>query len=85
MVGTPTIIADQMEEWLMTKACDGFNACPPICRAGSTTSSTGWCRNCSAGGCSARNTREDTTRESWLALAHPTKFFTPTPLGLALE
>ena len=24
MVGTPTEIADQMEEWLMTEACDGF-------------------------------------------------------------
>lgn len=24
MVGTPTEIADQMEEWLMTGACDGF-------------------------------------------------------------
>ncbi|WP_120007883.1 LLM class flavin-dependent oxidoreductase [Teichococcus vastitatis] len=25
MVGTPRGIADQMEEWLITKACDGFN------------------------------------------------------------
>ena len=24
-VGTPASIADQMEEWLETRACDGFN------------------------------------------------------------
>ncbi len=25
MIGTPATIADQMEEWLLTEACDGFN------------------------------------------------------------
>src|SRR5205807_8318041 len=25
MVGTPAMIADQMEEWLFSNACDGFN------------------------------------------------------------
>src|SRR5215469_728397 len=25
MVGTPKMIADQMEEWLLSEACDGFN------------------------------------------------------------
>ena len=25
MVGTPKMIADQMEEWLLSDACDGFN------------------------------------------------------------
>jgi FMN-dependent oxidoreductase (nitrilotriacetate monooxygenase family) len=25
MIGTPATIADQMEEWLVTEACDGFN------------------------------------------------------------
>ena len=25
MVGTPQTIADQMEEWLMERGCDGFN------------------------------------------------------------
>jgi alkanesulfonate monooxygenase SsuD/methylene tetrahydromethanopterin reductase-like flavin-dependent oxidoreductase (luciferase family) len=25
MVGTPEMIADQMEEWLYSDACDGFN------------------------------------------------------------
>jgi alkanesulfonate monooxygenase len=24
-VGTPKLIADQMEEWLMSRGCDGFN------------------------------------------------------------
>ena len=25
MVGTPAMIADQMEEWVLSDACDGFN------------------------------------------------------------
>jgi alkanesulfonate monooxygenase len=29
-VGTPKTIADQMEEWLMTEARDGFNAMFPF-------------------------------------------------------
>jgi alkanesulfonate monooxygenase len=29
-VGTPVTIADQMEEWLMTNACDGFNIMFPF-------------------------------------------------------
>jgi alkanesulfonate monooxygenase len=29
MVGTPAMIADQMEEWLATEACDGFNVMFP--------------------------------------------------------
>jgi alkanesulfonate monooxygenase len=33
-VGTPTIIADQMEEWLFTEACDGFNVLFPDLPAG---------------------------------------------------
>ena len=34
MVGTPATIADQMEEWLMTEACDGFNIMFPFLPAG---------------------------------------------------
>ncbi len=34
MVGTPQTIADQMEEWLMTNACDGFNVMFPFLPAG---------------------------------------------------
>jgi FMN-dependent oxidoreductase (nitrilotriacetate monooxygenase family) len=34
MVGTPTTIADQMEEWLRTDACDGFNVMFPFLPAG---------------------------------------------------
>ncbi len=34
MVGTPATIADQMEEWLMTDACDGFNVMFPFLPAG---------------------------------------------------
>lgn len=30
VIGTPTDIADMMEEWLTTKACDGFNIMPPV-------------------------------------------------------
>jgi FMN-dependent oxidoreductase (nitrilotriacetate monooxygenase family) len=34
MVGTPSIIADQMEEWLTTNACDGFNVMFPYLPGG---------------------------------------------------
>src|SRR5664280_1275864 len=33
-VGTPAIIADQMEEWLTTEGCDGFNIMFPYLPAG---------------------------------------------------
>jgi FMN-dependent oxidoreductase (nitrilotriacetate monooxygenase family) len=33
-VGTPATIADQMEEWLFTDACDGFNVMFPYLPAG---------------------------------------------------
>ncbi len=33
-VGTPSMIADQMEEWLLTDACDGFNVTFPYLPAG---------------------------------------------------
>jgi FMN-dependent oxidoreductase (nitrilotriacetate monooxygenase family) len=33
-VGTPAMIADQMEEWLLTNACDGFNVLFPYLPAG---------------------------------------------------
>ncbi len=34
MVGTPATIADEMEEWLMTEGCDGFNMMFPFLPAG---------------------------------------------------
>lgn len=34
MIGTPAMIADRMEEWLMTEACDGFNIMFPFLPAG---------------------------------------------------
>jgi len=33
-VGTPAMIADQMEEWLLTEACDGFNVMFPYLPGG---------------------------------------------------
>ena len=33
-VGTPVTIADQMEEWLFTEACDGFNVMFPYLPGG---------------------------------------------------
>ena len=33
-VGTPLMIADQMEEWLLTDACDGFNVMFPYLPGG---------------------------------------------------
>ena len=34
MIGTPAMIADEMEEWLMTEACDGFNVMFPYLPGG---------------------------------------------------
>lgn len=34
MLGTPSMIADQMEEWLATDACDGFNVMFPYLPGG---------------------------------------------------
>ena len=34
MLGTPAMIADQMQEWLETEACDGFNVMFPFLPAG---------------------------------------------------
>ena len=34
VVGTPAIIADQMEEWLVSEGCDGFNIMFPFLPAG---------------------------------------------------
>ena len=34
MIGTPTMIADQMQEWLESRACDGFNVMFPHLPAG---------------------------------------------------
>jgi len=34
MLGTPATIAEQMEEWLMSEACDGFNIMFPFLPAG---------------------------------------------------
>jgi hypothetical protein len=34
MVGTPAMIADQMEEWLMEDGCDGFNVMFPYLPGG---------------------------------------------------
>jgi FMN-dependent oxidoreductase (nitrilotriacetate monooxygenase family) len=34
LIGTPSMIADQMEEWLQTEACDGFNIMFPYLPVG---------------------------------------------------
>jgi FMN-dependent oxidoreductase (nitrilotriacetate monooxygenase family) len=34
IIGTPTLIADQMEEWLVTEGCDGFNIMFPYLPGG---------------------------------------------------
>ncbi len=34
LIGTPTMIADQMEEWLVTGGCDGFNVMFPYLPGG---------------------------------------------------
>jgi alkanesulfonate monooxygenase len=35
MIGTPEQIADRMEDWFMSRACDGFNLIPPYMPGGS--------------------------------------------------
>jgi hypothetical protein len=57
MIGTPEMIADRMQEWLFSEACDGFNIMFPYVRAASTTSSTGWSPNYSGAASSAANTK----------------------------
>ena len=34
IVGTPTDVADHMENWIATEACDGFNVLPPYFNGG---------------------------------------------------
>jgi alkanesulfonate monooxygenase SsuD/methylene tetrahydromethanopterin reductase-like flavin-dependent oxidoreductase (luciferase family) len=34
ILGTPQMIADQMEEWLLSEACDGFNVMFPYLPGG---------------------------------------------------
>ncbi len=57
MVGTPQTIADQMEEWLVTEACDGFNMMFPYLPAGLDDFVDKVCPSCSAAACSAANMR----------------------------
>jgi alkanesulfonate monooxygenase len=64
-VGTPVTIADQMEEWFLTEACDGFR-CSRTCRAGSTTLSIAWCRNCRGGGSFDASTRARRCARTWV-------------------
>ena len=56
-VGTPSTIADQMEEWLVSRGSDGFNVMFPYLPGGSTISSIASCRSCSGAGCSAASTK----------------------------
>jgi hypothetical protein len=57
LVGTPAMIADQMEEWLYSGACDASTSCSRGSRAASTISSTGSSPNSSAATSSAANTK----------------------------
>jgi alkanesulfonate monooxygenase SsuD/methylene tetrahydromethanopterin reductase-like flavin-dependent oxidoreductase (luciferase family) len=34
LIGTPVMITDQMEKWLVTEGCDGFNAMFPYLSSG---------------------------------------------------
>ena len=62
----------------MSEACDGFNVMFPIFRAGSTTSSTRWCRSCSGAGIFRREYEGKTLREN-LGLPRPeNRFFSST-------
>ena len=59
LVGTPAMIADQMEEWLDSAPATGSTSCSPMCRAASTISSTASSPNCSAAASSVANTKAE--------------------------
>jgi hypothetical protein len=68
-VGTPGTIADQMEEWLFSEACDGFNLMFPY-RPDWTTSSIASCRNCNDEDSFGVNTRAKRLEKIWACRAH---------------
>ena len=75
MVGTPTMIADQMQHWLETDACDGFNVMFPFPASGAwRSSSITWYRNCSAAASYRREYEGATLREN-LGLPRPANRF----------
>ena len=58
LLGTPAMIADQMEEWLLERRLRRLqHHVSRSCRRGWTTSSSAWCRNCNAAASSAASTR----------------------------
>ncbi len=73
-VGTPSTIADQMEEWLTTNGCDGFNIMFPSCRRAWMTSSTVWFQNSNVGGIFRKEYEGRTLREN-LGLPRPANRF----------
>ena len=57
LLGTPAMIADEMEEWLTTKACDGFNVMFPFLPEGLDDFVDRSSPSCSAAASSAASTR----------------------------
>lgn len=55
IVGDPEEIADQMEEWFVQRAADGFNICPPYMTGGIDLFIDSLCRFFSVVGYSVRN------------------------------
>ena len=72
MVGTPEMIADQMEEWLYSDSCDGFNIMFPWVPGGLDDLSSASSPNCSAAAFPPRIRRQDLARK--LGLPRSEKF-----------
>ncbi len=57
VVGTPTDIADAIEQWFTAGAADGFNITPALMPSGLIDFVDQWCRSCRSAGSTGRATR----------------------------
>jgi alkanesulfonate monooxygenase len=78
-VGTPAMIADQMEEWFFSEACDGFNVMFPFLPAGLDDFVNGVVPELQRRGLFRSEYEGKTLREN-LGLPRPdNRFFSPAP------
>jgi FMN-dependent oxidoreductase (nitrilotriacetate monooxygenase family) len=80
MIGTPEIIADTMEEWLTSEACDGFNVMFPFLPAGLDDVVDRVVPELQRRGLFRKDYEGTTLREN-LGLPRPDNQFFPTPVA----
>jgi alkanesulfonate monooxygenase SsuD/methylene tetrahydromethanopterin reductase-like flavin-dependent oxidoreductase (luciferase family) len=80
MIGTPAMVADQMQEWLETRACDGFNVMFPFLPAGLDDFVSAVVPELQRRGIFRRAYSGHTLREH-LGLPRPANRFFPAPRG----